>query len=73
MVGVKETIFSVLKVPRQCSLVLLAVLKLVFRVPLYTAANALPERERESWGEGCSEMHYNGRGQGNNIFGFEGS
>jgi hypothetical protein len=32
IVGVKETIFSVLKVPRQCPLVLLTGARLVFRI-----------------------------------------
>jgi hypothetical protein len=34
IVGVKETIFSVLKVPRQCSLDLLARVMLMFRINL---------------------------------------
>jgi hypothetical protein len=32
VMGVKETIFSVLKVPRQCSLALLIGVRLVFRI-----------------------------------------
>jgi hypothetical protein len=34
MVGVKETIFSVFKVPRQCPIVLLIWVRLVFRINL---------------------------------------